>query len=154
MLSTNQSASYTDLATFADYNPAQSLVDMLSDAHFDVSQVRIVGNDLRSVEQVTGRLTLAKAALTGAAGGAWFGAFAGAFLTFFSTSLVWIIAIIAGLAVGAVAGALYRSVGYWLSRGRRDFSSVQSLEASNYSVMVVGSQAAEASRLVAVQQEK
>jgi len=149
MSNTNQTVAYTDLATFPDYDSAQALVDKLSDARFDVTQVRIVGNELRSVEQVTGRLTAAKAAGKGAASGAWFGAFAGAFLTFFSSGLVWIVAILAGLIVGAVAGALYGAIAHGLSRGRRDFSSYRSVEATDYTVMVTAEHAVEASTVAA-----
>lgn len=144
MSNTNQMVAYTDLATFADYDSAQALVDKLSDAQFDVTHVRIVGNELRSVEQVTGRLTVVKAAGRGAASGAWFGAFAGAFFTFFSSGLVWIVAIFAGLFVGAVAGALYGAIAHALTHGRRDFSSYRSVEASDYTVMVAAAHAAEA----------
>lgn len=150
MSNTNQMVSYTDLATFADYDSAQALVDKLSDAQFDVTQVRIVGNELRSVEQVTGRLTVVNAAGRGAASGAWFGAFAGAFFTFFSSGLVWIVAIFAGLFVGAVAGALYGAIAHALTHGRRDFSSFRSVEASDYTVMVAAAHAAEASTIAAV----
>ncbi|MEJ3405818.1 general stress protein [Rathayibacter sp. YIM 133350] len=149
MSNTDQAFAYTDLAQFADYNSAQTLVDRLSDARFDVSQVRIVGKDLHSVEQVTGRLTVAKAAGKAAASGAWFGAFAGAFLTFFSSGLVWVVAILAGLAVGAVAGALYGAIAHALTRGSRDFSSIGTVEASSYTVMVAAPLAAGASKIAA-----
>ena len=59
------------LREFDTYAEAQALVDRLSDAGFPVQNVRIVGEGVRIVEQVTGRMTKGKAALLGAAGGAW-----------------------------------------------------------------------------------
>ncbi|TFW00185.1 general stress protein [Leifsonia flava] len=147
MSNTDQTFAYADLATFPDYNSAQGLVDDLSDSGFEMEQVRIVGNNLHSVEQVTGRLTVPKAAAKGAASGAWFGLFVGGFLTIFSSGVVWIVGLLAGLAVGAVAGALYGAIAHGVTHGRRDFSSFKTLEASNYTVMVVAARAEEASKL-------
>ena len=63
------------LARFDSYAGAQRVVDQLSDARFPVENVRIVGNGISSVEQVTGRLTKGRAALYGAGMGAWWGLF-------------------------------------------------------------------------------
>ena len=52
------------LTHVTDYTEAERLVDRLSDAGFPVERVRIVGIDVYSVEQVTGRLTTARAALS------------------------------------------------------------------------------------------
>lgn len=147
MSSTNQTFAYADLATFPDYDSAQTLVDRLSDGGFDVEHVRIVGNNLRSIEQVTGRLTAPRAAAKAAASGAWFGLFIGGFATFFSSSVVWIIGLLAGLIVGAIAGAIYGAVAHAATHGRRDFSSIKSLEPSDYTVMVETSRALDAARL-------
>ena len=51
------------------------------------SKSRIVGNDLKSVERVTGKLTWGRAALAGAASGAWLGMFFGLLLIFFSPAV-------------------------------------------------------------------
>jgi hypothetical protein len=59
------------LGTYATYEEAQRVVDRLSDAGFPVPGVQIVGSGLRTVEQVTGRLTTGRAALLGAGAGAW-----------------------------------------------------------------------------------
>lgn len=61
------------IATFDDYAGAQRLVDRMSDDGFPVEHVRIVGDNVRTVEQVTGRLTRGRAAMAGAAWGAIFG---------------------------------------------------------------------------------
>ncbi|KAA1252089.1 hypothetical protein F0Q45_00940 [Mycobacterium simiae] len=63
---------------------AQQLVDRMSDAGFPVEHVRIVGDGLRTIEHVTGRMTKGKAALTGAASGAWIGALLGLLFLLFA----------------------------------------------------------------------
>jgi hypothetical protein len=140
---------YTELARFEEYGKAQALVDKLSDAGFEVKRLRIVGNDLRSVEQVTGRLTVGRAALLGAGSGAWFGVLIGLIFGLFSPGATWITVLLAGLLIGAGWGAIFGAVAHWATRGRRDFTSVKVFEAASYTVMVESSHAAEASRLSA-----
>ena len=62
------------IATFNRYGEAERAVDYLSDHGFPVERSTIVGRDLEYVEQVTGRMTYARAALDGL----WFGALVGA----------------------------------------------------------------------------
>src|SRR6266545_3871360 len=107
------------LATYPDYALAQRLVDYLSDNKFPVERTAIVGTDLRLVERVLGRLTIARAALAGAASGAWFGLFI-------------------GLLIG-----LFAETG-----GRRYFASTSRLEASQYAVTVHAEHADEARALL------
>ena len=61
------------LASYSTYNEAQAAVDKLSDERFAVQNVAIVGVDLRLVESVVGRLSWARAALSGLGMGAWSG---------------------------------------------------------------------------------
>ena len=140
---------YSELAEFPDYLRAQELVDRLSDAGFEVKRLRIVGNGVRTVEQVTGRLTIAKAAGMGAATGAWFGLFIGLFFGLFSVGATWITVLMGGLLIGAGWGAIFGAIAHWATRGRRDFSSVKALEATSYTVMVESQHASEAQRLSA-----
>jgi hypothetical protein len=53
------------LGTYDTYLEAQAVVDRLSKASFPVKQLSIVGNDLKTVERVTGKLTYARAAGAG-----------------------------------------------------------------------------------------
>lgn len=64
---------YRVLQSVPDYSVAQEIVDRLSDRGFPVERVRIVGSGLRSIEQVTGRMTTGRAAGRGALAGLWFG---------------------------------------------------------------------------------
>ena len=74
------------LREYTTYEEAQRLVDGLSDAGFPVERVRIIGHDMYSVEQVTGRLTKGRAALLGAGGGAWWGLLIGLLLAIFAAN--------------------------------------------------------------------
>src|SRR5262245_33571696 len=51
------------VATYETYAEAQRAVDYLSDNGFPVQHTAIIGTDLRLVETVTGRLTIARAAV-------------------------------------------------------------------------------------------
>lgn len=135
------------LGEFPTYAGAEGLVDKLSDAGFPVEHSRIVGNGLRSVEYVTGRLTNGRAALAGAASGAWFGLLVGLLLGLFVSDSAWFGVLLTGLLVGAAWGALFGFLAHAGLRGRRDFASVQGLEAEQYAVYVDADRADEAIRL-------
>jgi hypothetical protein len=123
------------IAEYTDYAEAQRLVDRLSDNGFPVEHTRIVGSDVRSVEQVTGRMTKGRAALAGAGSGAWLGLFVGLLFGLFTVvSLLGVV--LSSVVIGAFWGAIFGFVAHWATRGRRDFSSVQTLEASRYAVEV------------------
>ena len=124
------------IATYDSYEQAQRAVDFLSDEHFPVQNVTIVGNGLRMVERVTGRLTQGRAAATGAAGGAWWGLFIGVVLMIFSTTEAnEVLLLLLTLISGAVFGAVFGIIGYALTGGKRDFTSQSSVVATSYEVL-------------------
>jgi len=53
------------ITSATSYDAAERAVDGLSDQGFPVEHVRIVGTGLRYVEQVSGRLTTGRAAVSG-----------------------------------------------------------------------------------------
>jgi len=120
---------------YADYATAQRVVDTLSDADFPVGTARIVGRDVTIVEQVTGRLTKARATGLGAASGAWFGLFIGLLMALFSVSGFFALLLV-GVLIGALWGAVFGFAGHAATRGQRDFSSVSGLVAGSYEVHV------------------
>jgi hypothetical protein len=136
------------LESYPTYVEAQRLVDKLSDAGFPVEHVRIVGENLRTIEHVTGRMTLARAALAGAGAGAWFGLFIGLLFGLFTTGESWIWVVLVSVLVGSLWGAIFGFVGHWATRGRRDFSSFQTLQAGRYDVYVKAEHATEAAILL------
>jgi len=123
------------LGTYDTYPEAQAVVDRLAKAEFAVSKLSIVGNDLKSVERVTRRLSWSRAALEGALSGAWFGLFVAVLLSFFSPTINWAI-FGAAVLIGAASGMLFRLVSYGISRRSRDFESTNQVLASNYQILV------------------
>jgi hypothetical protein len=85
--STELTLSRRTIATLTSYEEAERAVDRLSDQHFPVEHVTIVGTGLRYIERVGGRVTNGSATLLGAAGGIVLGLFWGLlFGAFFTTT--------------------------------------------------------------------
>ena len=135
------------VVTYSDYRSAQRAVDFLSDRRFPVERTAIVGTDLRMVEQVTGRMTVARAALAGLAAGAWFGLLIGLLFAIFSVSDWWRV-VLAGVLIGAGFGAVFGAIAQAMTGGQRDFSSLRSLQAERYAVMVDADHAGQARQLL------
>ena len=123
------------LGTYETYTEAQQVVDRLAKADFEVAKLTIVGNDLKTVERVTGKLTYGRAALAGAASGAWFGLFLG-LLFFIFTATPSIAFLGAAALIGAGFGMLFGLVSYAFNRRRRDFTSTHQVLASNYQIII------------------
>ncbi|WP_020522068.1 general stress protein [Catelliglobosispora koreensis] len=135
------------VASYPDYEAAQRAVDFLSDNKFPVEHTAIVGTGLSLVENVLGRMTTGKAALAGLASGAWFGLFIGLLLSIF-TPRHWLAPILTGLLIGAVWGAIFGAIAHAATRGRRDFTSRSSLQATEYAVSVETGHAEQARQLL------
>ena len=123
------------VATYDTYADAQAAVDSLAKADFPVKQVSIVGNDLKSVERVTGKLSYARAGGAGAASGAWLGLFFGLVLFLFSGAPDLSFVLAAAL-IGAGFGMIFSIVSYSVNRRRRDFTSTMQVISSSYSILV------------------
>ncbi|WP_432491614.1 general stress protein [Kineococcus gypseus] len=121
------------IGRYGTYAEAQRAVDFLSDEHFPVQNVTIVGNNLQMVERVTGRLTYGRAAFAGAASGAWFGLLIGLMLSVFGNGGT--AGLLTGLLIGAGFGMLFAVISYALTGGRRDFTSASQIVASEYVVL-------------------
>jgi hypothetical protein len=146
-LPTTSTAPQHLLREFPTYAGAERLVDTLSDKGFPVEHTRIVGNGLRTVEYVTGRLTSGRAAQAGAASGASFGLLVGLLLGLFSQDSSWLGTVIGCTLIGAAWWAVFGYVAHRATHGRRDFSSIKGLEAEQYAVYVDADRADEAIRL-------
>jgi uncharacterized membrane protein len=136
------------LGTYETYAEAQAVVDRLAKGDFTIADLSIVGNDLKTVERVTRRLSWNRAALEGALSGAWFGLFIGLLFSFFSPTINWGV-FIAALLIGAVAGMFFRLISYGIARRSRDFDSQTQVLASNYQVLVAGEHLAKAQDVLA-----
>ncbi|GGF47588.1 hypothetical protein GCM10011519_22040 [Marmoricola endophyticus] len=124
------------LATYDDYAQAQKSVDFLSDEKFPVEQLMIVGTDLKRVERITGRLTQGRVAAGGAVSGLWFGVLIGLLFSLFTDGGNALVQIVGTALLGALFGVIWALVGYALTRGQRDFSSVTQVVATKYEVLV------------------
>jgi hypothetical protein len=134
------------IAQFATYAEAQRAVDYLSDQHFPVQAVTIVGVDLKMVERVTGRLTYARAAMAGFISGAWFGLMVGLLLSIFSSSNGF--SVPAAIIIGGAFGLLFGVISYAATGGRRDFTSTSQIVAGEYLVLCLAEQAGQATQLL------
>lgn len=98
--------------------------NQLATADFPVNELEIVGSGLRSVERVTGRMTVNRAVASGVGSGAWAGLFVGLLVGLFTGGAVWVGLVVGGLLIGAVWGALLAVGLRWMSRGHHNFSSL------------------------------
>ncbi|GAA3223688.1 hypothetical protein GCM10017691_10910 [Pseudonocardia petroleophila] len=95
------------VATYRDYADAQRAVDALADQHFPVGGLAIVGANLQSYEQITGRRGFARAAGSGFTSGALTGALIGWLLGIFNIAQPLVSALVMalfGLVLGGVVG--------------------------------------------------
>ena len=136
------------LSTVDTHGEAQSIVNRLAHAGYDVSNIAIVGRDLVTVERVTGRLTYARVALRGALNGAWFGLFFSLVLSLLNEPTTTFV-MPAVVAIGAGMGVLITLALYSIRRRRQDFSSVQQVLASRYEVTVPSGTVGAAKRALA-----
>lgn len=137
------------IASYPDYARAQWAVDALADRDFAVDRLAIVGANLQSFEQVTGKRGYLRAAAEGATSGALIGLLIGWLLGLFSLVEPVVSALLLGvwgLVIGAVLGAVVGAVGHALTGGRRDFSSISTVRAERYDVLATADVAEEARR--------
>lgn len=143
------SLAWNIVGSYDTYEQAQAAVDRLSDEKFPVENLEIIGSDLRLVERVTGRLTTARATIAGAGAGAWFGLFIGLLVGLFTTGPTWLGLILGGILIGAAWGAIFGFASHAATRGRRDFSSAQTLTATRYDLIARGGTADQARSILA-----
>jgi len=137
------------LGRYDTYDKAQKAVDYLSDHEFPVENVLIVGTDLKQLERVTGRLTRGRVAIGGLVSGAWLGLFVGLIFSLLDTSSgAGYAGVLITVAFGAVFGLIWALIGYALTGGNRDFTSVMQVVATQYEVLVEHKFAAKARELL------
>lgn len=139
------------VASFDDYAGAERAVDYLSDQGFPVERLAIVGTDLRTVEQVTGRVTTGRAAIMGLGQGAFIGLFFALLFGLFFTGPGFFGLLVYAIVLGALLGAAFGALGHATQGGRRDFATVGGLQAQHYNVVADHEVAARASELLAQQ---
>lgn len=137
------------VGVFDTYLAAQKAVDFLADNGFPVNNLAIVGTDLRTVERVLARRTWRTVLMQGAVQG-----LSTALILFFVLWLFIPVANVTGLLLAAFVfsigvSMLFAAIGYSLSRGERDFTSVQQTVATRYEVLCEHKVAEQARELLA-----
>lgn len=124
------------VASFPTYEAAQKAVSTLISAEIPARDIAIVGQGLRSIERVTGRLGYATAARSGAINGLLLGLLF-SFIFVLGMPTVQISVFLGVLLVGVAIGMLMSLITYSIVRRRRDFASVMQVTADRYEVCVV-----------------
>jgi hypothetical protein len=123
------------VASFPTYEAAQKAVSALIAAEIPARDIAIVGQGLRSIERVTGRLGYATAAKSGAINGVLLGLLFSAIFVIGSPSVP-IQAFVGVIFVGIAIGMLLSIITYSFVRRRRDFASVMQVVADHYEVSI------------------
>lgn len=117
------------------YDDAQKVVDYLADQRFPVQNLCIVGTELRSVERVLGRRSWGTVILAGLQNGLTTGIMMALLMSLFVQNVNFVVLIVYALLIGIVVGIIFAALGYWASRGKRDFTSVSQTVATKYEVL-------------------
>ncbi len=123
------------VAEYTSYEAAQKAVSTLIAADVPAREIAIVGDGLRSIETVTGRLGYAAAARSGAINGILFGLIL-SLVFVFGTPDAAIQLFLGVMLVGVALGMLMSLITYSLLRRRRDYASVTQVIAERYEVTV------------------
>lgn len=123
------------IGVYGSYAEAQKVVDYLSDQHFPVANIAIVGTDLRLVERVTGRRTWGTVLLAGVQSGLSTGMIIAIVMWVLSPANDFFATAFLALTIGVLIGVLFSVLGYAMSRGRRDYTSVSQTVATKYEVL-------------------
>ncbi len=120
---------------YATYGEAQKAVDYLSDEKFEVRNLCIVGTDLKSVERVLGRKTWGTVVQQSLVSGVSTGLLFAVLMILFVPLKSFLLLIVAALALGIVLSLIFNAIGYSVSGGRRDFTSVTQTVATKYEIL-------------------
>ena len=137
------------LGVFPSYDEAQKVVDHLADAQFPVENLCIVGTELKSVERVLGRRTWGTVLWSGVQSGFTTGLVMGLVMWLFLPTENGVVLMLTALGIGIVIGVAMQALSYWLSRGKRDFTSVSQTVATRYELLSEHKVAAKARELIA-----
>ena len=123
------------VGVFATYPAAEQAVDQLADNGFPVGNLAIVGTDLRTVERVIARKTWGTVLGQGAMQGLSTALILVLVLWLFVPGANVIALLLAALAFSVLVSMGFAALGYSVSRGARDFTSVQQTVATRYEVL-------------------
>jgi len=147
----NRTAKGSDLgemvASTRDYEVAQKTVSKLIAGEIPAREIAIVGQGVRTVERVTGRLGYAAAARSGAINGVLIGLVLSAIMLFGNPDAP--ISLFLGfILVGVALGMIMSLITYSIVRRRRDFASMTQMLADHYEVRVQAASLAKARQVM------
>lgn len=134
------------LGTFSSYDEVQALVDALSDEQFPVENTMIVGTDLKQVERVTGRRTWGRVLGGGVLSGLWMGLFVGLLFSLLSGSFL--STVLLSMVMGVIFFTVWSAIGYAMTGGRRDYTSLTATIPMQYELLVEHSHADRARQIL------
>jgi hypothetical protein len=138
------------VASVRDYEAAQKTVSKLIAGEVPARDIAIVGQSVRTIERITGRLGYAAAARSGAVNGVLIGLLLSAILVIGNPDAP--IQLFVGFVfIGVALGMIMSLITYAIVRRRRDFASVTQLAADHYEVTVLASSLAKAREVVGEQ---
>lgn len=135
------------LGVYSTYQEVQSVVDTLADNQFPVQSTLIVGTDLKLMERVTGRKTWGKVIGQGVLSGLWMGLFLGLLLMLISPGDLMVVA--TSIVMGIVFFTVWSVIGYAMTGGKRDFTSMMATIPMQYELLVEHKHAEQARRILA-----
>jgi hypothetical protein len=132
----------SSLASFTDYKQAVLYVEKLIENDFPAKLVSIIGTDLKTVENIKGKLGYGRVSFSGAITGSWLGMFFGLIFGFTGEGTEQLILnnVLAGIIIGAGLGMLINIVRFSVTKNRRSFISAQAVVAKKYEVFVPNEQ--------------
>lgn len=134
---------------YSTYVEAQKAVDFLADEKFEVRNLAIVGTDLKSVERVLGRRSWGSVLQQGVISGISTGFLIALLMIIFVRPASIVLLIVTALLIGIAVSILFAAIGYAISGGRRDFTSVTQTVATKYEVLCEHKVAQQAREMVA-----
>lgn len=135
------------LGVYNTYQEVQSVVDTLADHQFPVQSTLIVGTDLKLMERVTGRKTWPRVIGQGVLSGLWMGLFLGLLLMLLNPGNIMIV--LTSVLMGMVFFTVWSVIGYAMTGGKRDFTSMTSTIPMQYELLVEHKHAAQARQILA-----
>jgi len=136
------------VGVYNTYDEAQKVVDFLADARFPVENLCIVGTELRSVERVLGRRSWRTVIGQGVQSGVSTGLMIALLMWLFVPTENPILLAFYALGIGILVGIAMAALGYWMSQGKRDFTSVSQTIATKYEVLAEHKVVSQARELV------
>ncbi|WP_282828084.1 general stress protein [Gulosibacter sediminis] len=124
------------VGSYQTYEAAKHAVDVLiANEGFSAQSISIIGSDLRSVERVTGRMSIGRTALNGVMTGVMIGLF---------MSLMWMIVnpitnliVLVGIFLLSIAfGVIWSLIVYAMTPNKREFTSMMQLTAGRFDIIV------------------